>query len=174
MIIQSSTSPQTPKTMRVLSIDPGYDRCGVAVIDEQGAKNHLVFSTCIQTDKKNEYIDRLKEVVSTVEGYIADYKPDMVGIEQVFITNNQKTATKISEVRGALLFVCAKAAIRVFEFSPSQIKLAVAGTGSATKDEVTKMVSLILKTDNSKKLDDEFDALACGIACLSLYKRMSL
>lgn len=160
--------------MRILSIDPGYDRCGVAVIDEQGAKNHLVFSTCIQTDKKSEYIERLRLVVSTIEKYISEYQPNVIGIEQIFISNNQKTATKIAEVRGAILYVCAKIGVKVFEFSPSQIKLAVAGTGSATKDEVTKMVSLILKTDGSIKLDDEFDALACGIACLSLYKRMSL
>ncbi len=160
--------------MRVLSIDPGYDRCGVAVIDKQGAKHILVFSTCIQTNKKDTYLERLRVVVTAVEQYICEYKPDMVGIEQVFISNNQKTATKIAEVRGALLYVCAKSGIKVFEFSPPQIKLAVAGTGSATKEEVTKMVSLILKTDGLKKLDDEFDALACGIACLSLYKRMSL
>lgn len=160
--------------MRVLSIDPGYDRCGVAVIDEQGQKNHLVFSTCIQTDKKDDYVDRLKHVVSTIESYIKEYSPDMVGIEEVFISNNQKTAMKIAEVRGAILYICAVSGVKVFEFSPSQIKLAVAGTGTASKTEVTKMVSLILKTDGSKKLDDEFDALACGIACLSLYKRMSL
>lgn len=170
--------------MRVLSIDPGYDRCGIAVLDENGSKNKLVFSTCVQTNKKSPYAERLLEVVSTVEKYIGEYSPDMVGVEEIFITNNQKTAMKIAEVRGAILYVCGKLNIKVFEFSPPQIKLAVTGSGSASKDEVTKMVNLILaKTDTAKtagtsaldsKLDDEYDAIACGLACLSLYKRMSL
>ncbi len=151
----------------ILAIDPGYDRCGVAVLDVSSGvgKESLVFSDCIETDKKLAFEDRLYEVVSCIEELIQAHKPDVFAIETLFFNTNQKTATKVSEVRGALLYLAKKYNLQIEEFTPLQIKVATTNSGRATKKEVYEMVKRLVKIEKSIKLDDEFDAIACALTC---------
>jgi len=153
---------------RVLSIDPGYDRLGLAILDRSGKKETLLFSDCISSDNKNVFEERLFTNISTVEKCIDEYKPEALALETLFFTNNQKTAMHVAEVRGALLYLAVKNHMRVFEYTPMQIKNSVAGDGRASKTQMMKMVPLLLDTaGHSIDKDDEFDAIAVGLTCFA-------
>jgi crossover junction endodeoxyribonuclease RuvC len=152
--------------MRILSIDPGYERLGVAILDkERGKKEQLVFSDCFRTPADIPFEDRLFMLGQKVEELITNHSPQALSIENMFVSNNQKTAMRVSEVRGALLYIAKKFDLKVREFTPLQIKLSVTGDGKSTKDQMIKMVGLIIPSVLKKKaLDDEYDAIAAGIA----------
>jgi crossover junction endodeoxyribonuclease RuvC len=147
----------------ILAIDPGYDRCGAAII-KTGATNTVVHSWCIQTDKKDTHADRLAQVFKSVESAILEYKPDALAIETLFFSVNKKSALAVAEARGVIIVLAGIHRIPLIELSPQEVKLAMTGTGNADKAAVQKMVELTLKIDISKKIDDEIDAIALGMA----------
>ncbi len=153
--------------MRVLGIDPGYGRCGVAVVERTGNKEVLVFSDCIETSPDDEFSDRLAAVADACARLMREYAPDAVAIEKLYFNTNQKTAMRVAEVRGALLNTAALAGIIVFEYTPGQIKSAAAGSGNADKTAVIRMMHILLKIDKKIKHDDEYDAIAIGITHLA-------
>ena len=151
--------------MRILSIDPGYERLGVAILDkEKGQKEVLVFSDCIKTSAKESFEDRLTQIGLKIEELISEYKPEALSIENLFISNNQKTAMRVAEVRGTLIYICRKNNLSIKEFTPLQVKLSVTGDGKSSKDQVIKMVKLLIKGVKNDALDDEYDAIAVGLA----------
>lgn len=151
--------------MRILSIDPGYERLGVAILDkEKGKKEILIFSDCVKTSPKDIFEDRLTQIGLKVEQLIQEYKPEALSIENLFISNNQKTAMRVAEVRGTLIYICRKNGLQIKEFTPLQVKLSVTGDGKSSKDQVIKMVKLLVKDVKSGALDDEYDAIAVGLA----------
>ncbi len=155
--------------MRILGIDPGYDRCGVAVLEASSVgSERLTFSHCIETNKKDDYHKRLFDVTSQVKQIIELYKPDLFAIENLFFNTNQKTATKISEIRGTLLYLALEKNIKILELTPLQIKLAVAGNGRADKKAVYEILPKLIKIEKNIKLDDEFDAIACALTASAL------
>lgn len=161
---------KSEKEMLVLSVDPGYDRFGIAVLSKKiGEKDSLVFSDCVETNSKDQFIDRLFFIISECERVIAYYQPDFFAIETLFFSTNQKTAMRVAEVRGALLYVAKKSGLKTMEINPMQIKLAVTGDGKSDKSQMIKMIQLILGIQKKTK-DDEYDAIATGIAFLSLYR----
>lgn len=154
----------TQQTVRILGIDPGFDRLGVCILDKTGSKETLVFSTCITTSKKDAFSKRLFEAGRQLEEIIATHKPQELAIETLFFTTNQKTIITVSEIRGVCLYVAEAFKLAVYEYSPAHIKLAIAGYGKATKEDVSVMVSRILKIDVGKAaLDDEVDAIAVAL-----------
>jgi crossover junction endodeoxyribonuclease RuvC len=151
--------------MRILSIDPGYERLGVAILDkEKGQKEVLVFSDCIKTSPKDSFEDRLTQIGLKIEELIFIYKPTALSIENLFISNNQKTAMRVAEVRGTLIYICRKNNLSIKEFTPLQVKLSVTGDGKSSKDQMIKMVKLLIKGVKPDALDDEYDAIAVGLA----------
>jgi crossover junction endodeoxyribonuclease RuvC len=151
--------------MRILSIDPGYERLGVAILDkEKGQKEVLVFSDCIKTSPKDSFEDRLTQIGLKIEELIFIYKPTALSIENLFISNNQKTAMRVAEVRGTLIYICRKNNLSIKEFTPLQVKLSVTGDGKSSKDQMIKMVKLLIKGAKQDALDDEYDAIAVGLA----------
>jgi crossover junction endodeoxyribonuclease RuvC len=158
--------------MRILSIDPGYERFGIAIIDkDKGKKEVVVFSDCIKTSPKIPFADRLLQIGLDLESIIEKYKPNHIAIENLFVSNNQKTAMRVSEVRGMVIYVSKKNNLDIFEYTPLQIKLAVTGDGKSTKNQVIKMINLIIKNLNKdKKLDDEYDAIAVGVTHITYTK----
>jgi len=165
--------------MRILSLDPGYDRLGIAVIeqDERG-KQALLFSTCHTTNKKSSFTDRLFSATRAFKEVLEIYSPDECAIEKLFFQNNQKTAMFVSRVIGALTYVTLEKQIPVFEYTPLQIKTAVTGNGRSTKIEIMKMIPLIIHCPKlitkEKMLDDEFDAIAVGITHLAMRRVSTL
>jgi crossover junction endodeoxyribonuclease RuvC len=158
------------KEMLVLAIDPGFDRCGVAVIKKGARGETLLFSTCITTNADDDYSERLLAVGREIEKQIIKWQPDLVALEKLFFTTNQKTATKISEVRGMIIYLVAKQGKELVEYTPLQIKQTVAGFGQAGKKQVTEMVKRLIKLETAPKYDDEFDAIAIGLTACAHFR----
>ncbi len=150
--------------MRILSIDPGYERLGVAILEKNKGKEVLMFSECFKTSKELPFEDRLLLIGERVEEIIKHFSPVALSIENLFISNNQKTAMRVAEVRGLIIYLSKKYGLLIKELTPLQIKLAVTGDGKSTKDQMMKMVNLLVPGINKKSQDDEFDAIAIGLA----------
>ncbi len=156
--------------MKILSIDPGYERLGIAIIEkERGKKDSLIYSECFKTDAKIPFEDRLLEIGNKVEELINNYSPFVLAIETLFFSKNTKTAMRVAETRGTIIYIAKKNKLNIKEINPMEIKLAVTGDGKSDKQQMTKMVQLILKIDK-KATDDEYDAIACGLACCALIR----
>ncbi len=149
--------------MKIIAIDPGYDRCGIAVLEKKDGKETLLESTCVVTDRKKTFEKRLLHISSELNSYINTHKPDLCVFENLFFTTNQKTAMRVAEARGALLLTAIKSDVQIHEFTPKQIKIAVTGDGSATKQQVMLMLPRIIKIDKNIKYDDEYDAIAVAL-----------
>jgi crossover junction endodeoxyribonuclease RuvC len=153
---------------RVVGIDPGFDRCGVAVLEKSaGGKEKLLYSTCITTNRSDDHEIRLKALGTELKKIIVDWEPSSLAIEKLFFNANQKTALKVAEARGVILYEASQAGLPFAEYSPQAIKIAVTGYGKATKPQVETMVARILSLDLGGKQDDEVDAIAVGITHLA-------
>lgn len=159
--------------MKIIAIDPGYDRLGIAVIekDERG-KETLLYSECVQTDKKQVFTERMLFVVNALIEAIETFAPTEFAIEKLFFQNNQKTAMQVSRVIGALEFAALERGLNLFEYTPLEIKAAITGNGRSSKIEMMKMIPLIISCPKivagEKMLDDEFDAIAVGLSHLAM------
>lgn len=149
--------------MRIIAIDPGYERLGVAIIEKVGPKENLVFSACFKTPAKEKPEIRLKMIGNYLNKLITEYSPTALAIETLFFKNNAKTAMMVSEARGVILYECAKADLVVYEFTPPEIKAAITGYGKSDKDNVIFMVEKLIKISIKPKHDDEYDAIAVGL-----------
>ncbi|HVB20296.1 MAG TPA: crossover junction endodeoxyribonuclease RuvC [Candidatus Paceibacterota bacterium] len=152
--------------MKILAIDPGYDRLGIAIIEGDPSRPTLVTSACIEP-KRGAREDRLAEVSKAVTTAIQTHIPDALAIETLFFSVNKKTALGVAEARGAILAAAGLAHIPVMECSPQQVKLAVTGHGNSDKAAVATMISRLLLLPPKKRLDDELDAIAIGITALA-------
>lgn len=154
--------------MIILGIDPGYDRLGIAVIEKKDKiKEVLLYSECLQTSSKDDFYTRLGQVGTRVAEIIAEYTPDALAIESLFITKNQKTAMHVSEARGVIIYEAVRKNIPIFEYTPPQIKVAVTGHGGSDKTQIIKMIPLLIKMPAKKAQDDEYDAIAVALTCLA-------
>lgn len=147
----------------ILSIDPGYDRIGIAIMKKEKQKELVIYSECFQTNKKDDLNTRIFSIGNHLNSLIDLYKPDTLAIEKLFMNTNQKTIIGVSEAKGVIKFICLNRGMKVFEYTPLQIKTATTGYGRATKSQVTDMVCKITNINSSDKIDDELDAIAIGI-----------
>lgn len=163
---------------RTIGIDPGYDRLGIAVVEmrtiDQRAKEVLIHSECFETDRKAHHSERLRSLGQRVREVIEEFRPDILSIETLFFTANQKTAMKVAEARGVVMYEAARAGIAIFELSPLQVKMSVTGYGKSEKYQVIDMVKKLIKMDEKKRKDDEFDAIAIAIAGSASYPQQSI
>ena len=154
--------------MKILAIDPGYERVGVAVIERDGKqKETLEYSSCFKTSTKIPFHERLTAIGCELERIIKKYKPGALAIEKLYFTTNQKTAMGVAEARGVMMYVASCNNLEIFEYTPLQIKVAVTGYGKATKDMVLSMVPKLIQME-SKNSDDELDAIAIGLTCYAI------
>lgn len=150
--------------IRILGIDPGFDRLGICILDKDGQKETLVFSTCITSSKKDPFEKRLLTAGNKLEEIIKHYKPDELAIETLFFTTNQKTVITVAEIRGICIYLGATYGATLYEYSPPQIKLAITGHGKASKEDIAIMIPKILKSSlPNNTLDDEVDAIAIAL-----------
>ncbi len=156
--------------MKILAIDPGYDRCGCAILDGDGA---VLSSSCITTDKKDTLEARFAHVYRELQNLIETEQPGHIALETLFFSVNKKTVINVAQARGIVVLLAGIYSIPLVELSPQEVKIALTGMGNATKDQVIRMVHMTLKIDTSKKLDDEIDAIALGIASLGAIKQKS-
>ena len=158
--------------MKVIAIDPGYERMGVAIIEKTSKEEVLLFSECFKTSSKISHAERLKLIGKEIEKLIKKYKPDAMAIETLFFKNNQKTGMLVAEARGVMLYIASSLEIDVKEFSPMAIKIAVTGYGSSEKEQVTYMVEKLIKIKTKIKYDDEYDAIAVGLTFFAMQKNL--
>lgn len=152
--------------MKILGIDPGYDRLGVAVIERPlKGKEVVLYSDCFNTSKKDDIYKRLNQIGVEIGRVLDKFKPDKLAIETLFIDRNQKTAMRVSEARGIIIYEATKRKIPVFEYSPMEIKMAITGDGTSDKSRIIKMVRLLVKLPPKKTYDDEYDAIAVALTC---------
>lgn len=156
---------------RILAIDPGYERLGVAVLEKNSlGKEELLFSECFKTSSKLPHYERLRAIGQELISVIEKYKTNVLAIEKLYFTTNQKTVMGVSEARGVILFVAKINNLEIFEYTPPQIKIAVTGYGKATKEMVMSMVPKLIKIEKETRSDDELDAVAIGLTCFACEK----
>lgn len=151
--------------MIILGIDPGFERMGCAILEKNSFGEKLIYSSCLISKRTDTHEKRLLGLYLELKKVIKDYSPDTMAIEKLFFSGNQKTAIKVAEARGVAMLIAAENNLNVFEFTPLEVKMAMTGYGRAEKDQVRKMVLAILKMNDSKKLDDEIDAIAIALTC---------
>ena|ERR1035437_1550312 len=155
--------------MRILGIDPGFERVGIAILEKNkdDKKERVLHSECFKTSAKLEFHERLLLIGKKIKEIIKLYKPTVLSIETLFLTNNQKTVMHVAEARGVVIYESVMARLEIFEASPSQIKIATTGYGKADKKEVMKMVKMLVQIDDLVKSDDELDAIAIAITAFA-------
>ncbi len=146
---------------RILGIDPGSRLTGFGVLDFEGERPTYVASGSIKSPD-GEFPDRLRQIFTSVGEIVSEYRPDVVAIESVFMQKNAGSALKLGHARSAALCATFAFDVEVFEYAPREIKLAVVGTGSATKEQVQHMVVSLLRLDSVPGLDAA-DALATAL-----------
>jgi crossover junction endodeoxyribonuclease RuvC len=151
--------------MKILGIDPGYDRLGIAVIEKPlKGKEILLHSSCLQTSNKETIYERFERIGLEMKRMIQEFKPDAMALETLFITKNQKTAMRVSEARGIIIYEAIQARVPIFEYSPMEIKTAITSDGTSDKARMMKMLPLLIQIPkNIKAVDDEYDAIAVAL-----------
>src|SRR5271168_1791646 len=148
-------------SVRVLGIDPGSQRTGFGVLDAVGPRLTYVASGVIRTDK-GEFGERLCEIFRCMRTIVAQYQPQEIAIERVFVNRNPDSALKLGQARGAAICATADANAEVFEYATRAIKQAVLGSGSAEKAQVQLMMRSLLRLDGPVAADAA-DALAAAV-----------
>jgi len=147
--------------IRILGIDPGSRLTGFGVLDFEADTAHYVASGTIRSPD-GDFAERLRKIFESVGEIVAEYRPAVVAIETVFMARNAGSALKLGHARSAALCATFAYDVEVFEYSPREIKLAVVGTGAATKEQVQHMIVSLLNLDGMPALDAS-DALAAAV-----------
>ena len=156
--------------MRILGIDPGIGICGFGLIETDSKAGAKALDYGAVTTKVDAPIPaRLKELYDSLVQVFDECKPEMVAVEKLFFSKNITTGIVVAEARGVVLLVAEQKGLPVYEYSPNQIKMALAGYGAATKTQMEEMVRMHLGLKVKPKPDDVADALAVAITCSFLY-----
>ena len=148
--------------MRILGIDPGYALVGFGVLDYDNGYEVIDYGV-ISTPKEDNLPNRLMTIATCLKQIIDNYKPDVVAVEELFYFKNQKTVIPVAEARGVIIMTCMQCGLKLFEYTPLQIKQALTGNGRAEKAQIQFMTKTILGLEKVPKPDDAADALAVAI-----------
>ena len=149
--------------MRILGIDPGSNCTGYGVIDKEEDELKLVNFGTIRLDSHDSFAQRLKKIKQEIADIIRKFHPQALAIEGLFYAKNVKSALKLGHVRGVILLIAEEEELPIFEYSPLEVKRAVAGYGRAEKLQVQKMVKQLLQLQQIPQPEDASDALALAI-----------
>jgi len=150
--------------MRVLGIDPGLTRCGVGLVDGTvGRPLRLVDVNVLRTSAGEHIAHRLVTIERGIEAWIEEYEPDAVAVERVFARSDSSTIMGTAQASGIALVVAARRGLPVALHTPSEVKAAVTGSGTADKKQVTAMVTRLLRLDAPPKPADAADAIAIAV-----------
>ena len=149
--------------MRVLGIDPGYAIVGYGVIDYDGYRFKTVGYGAITTPAHTAFDERLNQIYEDILTVIEKYKPEHLAIEKLYFKTNTTTAIDVAQARGVILLAAKQKGVRVFEYTPLQVKQSITGYGKAEKHQVMEMVKSFLSLSAVPKPDDTADALAIAI-----------
>ncbi len=156
--------------MLILGIDPGFERIGISILEKGKEEDALLYSDCFKTLSSLPFHERLGLIGKEIERVIKKYNPDTLAIETLFFNTNQKTALLVSEARGVILYEATLGNLKIYEYTPLQIKIATTGYGRADKNQVNNMVKQLIVIEKEVKSDDEMDAIATAITCSASYR----
>lgn len=152
--------------MKVLGVDPGYGRAGVALIERRGTSEQLVYSSCIVTHPGATIDTRLLACGNEFDAILSEHSPDALAMETLYFGKNKKTAIAVAEMRGIFRYLAAARGVPLFEYNPMTVKSALSAN---SKQEVMTMVERLVKLPPKKgRLDDEYDAIAIGLTHLAV------
>lgn len=160
--------------MKILGIDPGTAIVGYGLIEHKGSKSLFLNAGVITTSKTLSDSKRLADIADGVALLLKEEKPEIVVIEKIFFSKNIKTAIGVAQARGVILATIEKAGVPIYECSPQDVKMAVTGSGNAKKDQVQRMVKVLLNLPEIPKPDDAADALAAALSVTSRLKMLKL
>ncbi len=149
--------------MRVLGVDPGLGRTGVALVDGRPGALRLIHAGCIETAEHEGDGARLLALFRSLIQLARDLHPDIAAVERLYFSTNRRTAMRVSEARGAILCALAEGGVPVAEYTPNEVKESVAGYGAATKRQVIRMCLSLLAVERIDGPDDAADACAAAI-----------
>ncbi len=153
--------------MKLISIDPGFDKVGYAIFDKSDDNTSdftYITSDLIKTSTKADHEKRLQQVFEELQQVIKLHEVKLMVIEKLFMFKNQKTITTVSQAIGVIELAGALNGLQIVRLTPLQIKQIVTGNGAADKQAVQKMIELTLADKIVIKDDDQADAIACGLA----------
>ena len=149
--------------MRILGIDPGIATIGFGVVDSDRNSHKLVKCGVITTPAHTSLSSRLAQIYDDMCDLLEIFKPDAVSIEELFFNTNITTGIAVAHGRGVILLACQKSGVRIYEYTPLQVKQAVVGYGRAEKSQVMDMVKRICSLPAAPKPDDAADAVALAL-----------
>jgi crossover junction endodeoxyribonuclease RuvC len=149
--------------VRILGVDPGTAALGYGIVERSGSRLRAVDHGCVTTSPTESLPDRLATIHAALVELIELHRPHIVGVERLYFSRNAQTAFGVGQARGVVLLAAAQHAVALREFTPNEVKSAVAGHGAADKEQVGRMVSVILGLDAVPTPDDAADALAIAI-----------
>ncbi|TML37968.1 MAG: crossover junction endodeoxyribonuclease RuvC [Actinobacteria bacterium] len=159
--------------MFVLGIDPGLSRCGYGCLGGDAASPMVVGAGVLTTPAADPLPSRLAVLAEDLRGLLAEFRPDAVAVERVFFQTNAHTAMSVGQASGLALAAAARAGCEVAQYTPNEVKLAVAGYGAATKDQVQRMVQRMLGLAQAPHPPDVADALALALCHLAVAPRLA-
>ncbi len=149
--------------MVILGIDPGFAIVGFGVLESAGGSQRLVQCGAITTQAGLPLPTRLLQISRDMDELLATFRPDAMAVEELFFNNNITTGIGVAQARGVILTEAERQGVPIFEYSPSEVKLAVVGYGKAEKRQVMDMTKRLLKLKAVPKPDDAADAVAIAL-----------
>jgi crossover junction endodeoxyribonuclease RuvC len=147
----------------VLGIDPGTAALGYGIVESTRGRLRAVDHGCLETSADLSMPERLLAIHALVDDLIALHRPEVVAVERLFFSRNVQTAFAVGQARGVVLLAAAQHRVPVREATPNEVKSAIAGYGAADKEQVQRMVQMVLAMDAPPRPDDAADALAIAV-----------
>ena len=162
--------------LRILGIDPGTARVGFALLDyDKSNKIDLVDCGVIETCKTKEEAVRLTEIRDDLQELIERYQPEVIAVEKLFFFKNPKTVIPVAQARGVIMELAQRKNLKIFEYTPLEMKKIITGNGMASKDQVSDMVHTSLGIQTKIKPDDAVDAVGLALSFIrNDYSRLLL
>ena len=149
--------------MRILGIDPGYATIGYGIVEYDNFRFKTIAYGAVTTKPNKPFSDRLCDIFDDISTLVNMYNPDCLSIEKLYFNTNTTTAIDVAQARGVILLAARKADLKIFEYTPLQVKQSITGYGRAEKHQVMEMVKNLLQLNSVPKPDDTADALALAI-----------
>jgi crossover junction endodeoxyribonuclease RuvC len=153
--------------MFAIGVDPGLSRCGYGAVRRVGGDLRAVGAGVIRTPPSDPLAERLASLLGELRGLLVEWRPEVVVVERVLFQANARTAMSVGQASGMALVAAAEAGCAVVQYSPNEVKQAVAGYGAATKEQVQRMVQSLLRLSERPRPPDTADALALAICHLT-------
>lgn len=147
----------------ILGIDPGTTGMGYALLDASTDPARILDCDLIPTPERGTAAERLVAIADAIDGLIRVHRPATIALERLYFNKNARTAMVVAEARGVALLCGARAGLQVAEYAPSEVKLAVTGSGAADKKQVMRMLSLVLRLEREIVQDNVADAVAIAL-----------